>query len=259
MILKKVYLLLFSKKIQKSKLILSKKISPVIRIKELYELNYELNELKKYLSFICKRILDIGCGTGKFLIFCALYENPLLCVGLDPAMGHGSNKKVIQIFKNNIERLNTLNINIIKKSIWDYEIKDKQYDIITANFSLHHIIPTSKNLLREISYKKKYRELFFKIFNMLENKGIFIIKEVSKYHLSRYWQFYSKMMGNSNINWKTKHNPKEYIRILKECGFQIVDIHYKVPFTFNKFRRFLSNRLASFFFDPTYFVIARKS
>lgn len=112
MILKRVYLLLVSKKIEKLKLILSKELSTVIGEKEFYELNYELNELKKYLSFKHKRILDIGCGTGKFLIFCALYENPLLCVGLDPAKGCGSNEKVIQIFKNNIERLNTRNINI---------------------------------------------------------------------------------------------------------------------------------------------------
>ena len=259
MILKKVYLLLFSKKIQKSKLILSKKLSTVIREKEFYELNYEINELKKYLSFKYKKILDIGCGTGKFLIFCALYEKPQLCVGLDPATGRGSNEKVIQIFKDNIKRLNTRNINIIKKSIWDFETKNLKYDIITANFSLHHIIPTSKNLLRDVSYKKKHRELFFKIFNILEEDGIFIIKEVSKYHLSRYWQFYSKMIGNSNINWRTKHNSKEYIRILKDCGFQIIYKYYKVPYIFNKFRGCLSNQFASFFFDNTYFIIARKS
>ncbi|GAH01350.1 unnamed protein product, partial [marine sediment metagenome] len=113
--------------------------------------------------------------------------------------------------------------------------------------------------LKDVSFKKKHRELFFKIFNMLEENGIFLIKELSKYNLSRYWQFYSKIIGNSNIIWGTKHSPKEYIRILKECGFQIIYKNYKVPYPFNKFRRCLSNQFASFFFDPTYFVIARKS
>jgi len=115
--LKKLYWLLYSKKIQKSKFTLLKNISSVLAKKEFYELYYELIEMKKYISFENKKILDIGCGTGKFLIFCALIENTLFCIDSDPAEGRGSDENVIQIFRYKIETLNIININKIKMRI----------------------------------------------------------------------------------------------------------------------------------------------
>ena len=258
MILKKFYQFLNLKKSQKLKIIYPKLFSSYITETEFYELYYELDQLKNDLSFKCKKILDIGCGTGKFLTFCNLFENPYLCVGLDPAKGCGSSENALQIFRDKVVKLDIKNIKIIEKDIWNFKLKDLKFDIITTNFSLHHIIPTSKNLLRNEFYKKKHQELFLNIANMLVDNGYFIIKEVFKYHLSRFWKFYGEIIGNRNINWKTKHNPKEYVRILKECGFCIISIKFKIPSIFNKFRFFFSNALASFFFNPTYFIIAKK-
>jgi len=186
-------------------------------------------------------------------------ENPLICVGLEPAEGKGSNKKVIHTFRNRVKKLNLENVNIIKETIENYNSNGLKFDIISANFSLHHIILSKKNLLRENVSKKRYRELFLKIYDMLENNGIFIIKEISKYHLSRYWPYYGRIIGNDNIDWRTKHNSKEYIRILIDCGFKPNYVIYKIPYPLNRFKFFLSNPIARFFLDSTYFIIAKKN
>lgn len=248
-----------SKNIQKSKFIAYKRFYSVIGLEDFYSIYYLLKELKKYLSFENKKILDIGCGNGRFLILCTLIEKPLYCVGLDPAEGLGSEKNIIQSFRDNIETLNIKNIEVMRKDIWDFDPKDLKFDIIIAQNALHHIIETSENLLNSDLQKEKHRKLFLKIFNSLEDNGVFIIKEASKYNLARYWPFYGRLLKTSQINWKTKHSPREYIRILRESEFQINVKRFKVPYNLDKMRRFLSNPLASFFFNSTYFIIASKS
>lgn len=226
----------------------------------LFQTYSDIRILNNFINFKEKKVLDIGCGSGEFLIICNLIMDPLYSVGLDPSEGKGSNKNVIKIFKENIRKLDLISkIDIIKKDIWDFEITENfEFDIVSTNFSLHHIIPTSRNLLKNRDNRRHYK-LFSKIFNLLEDDGTFIIKECSNSHLSKHWQLYGKIIGNENINWKTKHNPTEYMEILEKCGFKNISVTYKLSHRFPKLKVCLANRFARFFLDSTYFIIAKKS
>ena len=174
---------------------------------------FQFLELKKYISFKNKTVLDIGCGNGDFLILCSFIEKASNCIGLDSAEGKGSEKNTLEIFQQNIDLLNLNNVKYIKSDIFEYSPENKQFDIITANFSLHHIIKTTKNILSSQELIKKSLVLFNKIYSLLKPNGIFLIKEVSKYNLSRYIPIYGKILKLDNINWKTKHLQSEYIEI----------------------------------------------
>lgn len=230
-------------------------------IRELIGLREELNFMRKRISFKNKSILDVGCGTGKFLILCSLFCDPKKSVGLDQAEGKGSKKEILEKFKNSIKILNIDNIGIIKNDIFDFHT-DQKFNIITLNFSLHHIIRTKNNLCKDPDSQQKTLRLFQKIFCLLEDDGILIIKEVSNQNLSRYINFYGKLLG-LNLDWETKHQPYEYKQILRLAKFQDIKISYGIPFIMkkyglDKFEFLFSNKIANFFLSSTYFIIAKK-
>lgn len=224
---------------------------------------FQFLELKKYISFKNKKILDIGCGEGNFLIVCAYLENALNCIGLDSFEGKGSEKNALNNFQQKTNLLSLNNIKIIKSDIFMYNFENYQFDIITANFSLHHIIETTKNLLssQELIYKSLI--LFKKIYQLLKPNGVFLIKEASKYNFSKYFPIYGKIFGLNNINWKTKHLPREYFLVLKKAKFKNIGVIYLIPYLikkykFMRFRKLLTNPIANFFFSSTYYIIAKK-
>lgn len=244
-------------------------------ISNLNELNgyeKEITLLNKIVSFKDKKVLDIGCGTGKFLILSSLILNPKICVGIDSAEGRGGKENILKIFLENIKLLGINNIQIIKKDIFKYgnesegpENKplEEKFDIITCNFSLHHIINTTKNLLEDKKAKARILRLFRKISGLLKEGGEIFIKEVSKYNLSKYLKFYGKLSNLDNIDWNSKHQPYEYAKILEMAGFKDIRVKYAIPYALSKYTRnksnfLFANRIANFFFSSTYYIIAKK-
>ena len=224
---------------------------------------YQISQLKEFVSFKNKSILDIGCGNGEFLIMCSLLENVSHCVGLDSGMGKGSSVDIFNIFKSRIDTLGIKNIDSIQKDIFEYDFPKGEFDIVTANYSLHHIELTCNNLLKCAESRQKMGILFKKVYNSLKANGIFVIKEVSRYNFARYLQFYGKLVGTKNIDWLSKHTPGEYTEILASSNFGNIKVKYLVPYIFrklnlHKFHFFLSNAVTSFFFHSAYYIIAWK-
>jgi len=246
---------------EKKNLVLKTKVFPSESYFNMFY--FQFVELKKHISFKNKSVLDIGCGNGDFLILCSFIEKASNCLGLDSAQGKGSEKNVFKIFQQNINLLNLNNVKYVKSDIFEYDSENKQFDIITANFSLHHIIKTTKNILSSQGLIKKSLVLFNKIYSLLKPNGIFLIKEVSKYNLSRYLPIYGKVLNLDNINWKTKHLPSEYVELLKRAKFKNIRVIYSIPhliekFRLLKFKKLLINPIFNFFFSSTYYIIGKK-
>lgn len=232
-------------------------------IEELNGYVCEFKEISRQICFKDKKLLDIGCGSGKFLILSNILEKLDKCVGLDPAEGEGSKKGILEIFSRTVNDLGVENIQIVKEDIFDYSPNQK-FDVISLNFSLHHIIETSKNLTKDKTAMRKSAELFRKLYRLLEEDGTLFIKEVSKYNLSKYLKLYGKIFNIDNINWQTKHHPYEYIKFLRIARFKEIRVIYAIPYLLSKFGldklRFLfSNRLFNFFFSSTYYIIAKRN
>ncbi len=230
---------------------------------ELNIAHFQITQMKELISLENKKILDIGCGKGEFLILCSLAENVSHCVGLDSAMGEGSKKDTFEIFKNDINLLDIENIDTIQADIFEYDFPKEKFDIIVTNYSLHHIIFTNNNLLKCPESKEKATLLFNNICNSLRPNGVFVIKEISKNNLCRYWRSYGKLVGTEQMAWLSKHTPKEYREILLSTNLRNIKVKYLIPYVFkrfglDKFRFLLSNSIASFFFHSAYYIFAWK-
>lgn len=226
-------------------------------VDELHCIHHHYKELKQTISFTNKSILDIGCGDGKFLILISLLEDPLFCLGLDL----GSNEFLT--FKHYINQLNIKNIELKQEDICDFYLDGMKFDIITANYSLHHIFPSTENLLKSENYKPVFTSLLNKIHSLLKLNGIFIIKEITGRNLSRYWSSFGNQVGLGGINWNTKHFPNEYIQMLKKANFKKIGLYYSMPYLIRKYRitifkKFLTNPIVNFFLCTPYYIYARK-
>lgn len=157
--------------------------------------------IKKYIKEK-DRILDLGCGNGRFLSFLKDNFNNFTYLGLD------NNEKLISIAKNiesekcKFENVDILNLENIQKL--------EQYDVIVLFGVLHHI-PSKKlriSFLKEV--KAKLNEnglLIISFWDLLTNKKL--LKRSIKY---------SEELeeGDYIIDWLNDSNLKRYVHSFTE-------------------------------------------
>lgn len=215
-------------------------------------------EIEKFAKIKNKNLLDIGCADGKFLILCKLIGKANSCWGIDPAEGKGSNKNVLEVFQKRVYTLNLKNFYVIKDDILTHNFKNQKFDIITALYSIHHVILTDKGLTKDEDIKIKCIKLFKKINNLLNQPGIFIIHELSNNNIKiiRNWIRKITLKRKDKVDYKTKHSPKEYMNLLKNSGFEVIFVRY-VPL-FKKFKFLFSNPIVAFLLNSSYLIISIK-
>ncbi len=221
------------------------------------ELNF-FNEIKRIAHIENREILDIGCGEGRLLTIFNLFGKAELCCGIDPADGKGSSMSVLDVFKKNNNALGLKNIKIIQDDFLIHDFGEMEFDIITAIDSIHHIINTKENILKNQKVNFQFNTLFKKIYNLLTSKGIFVLYDCSKFTLRHYCKsFYN--LTKSNVNFKTKHTSREYSRILRKVGFKDLYLKYYLrSYYLNKFKLLFSNPITTFPIDSHYFIFSIK-
>jgi len=143
---------------------------------------------------------------------------------------------VLQLGLNNLVLKRT---NILKT---DFE--ENSFDVILCCQVLHHIFEKeSENLA----------VLFEKCYYFLRPKGYIVIEEVFRHSVWEFIRIYYK-----SINWKTKRNPRFWIKSIMEVGFKFVGIKYYVPYRLRYLKLLLNNGLAWFFLSSKYFIYGVK-
>lgn len=101
-----------------------------------------------------ERILDIGCGTGTFVLLVKKTYPDSNVVGLDP------DEEVLQIAKSKAQKSNS-DITFVQASAENLPFQDSSFDIIVSSLAFHHL-PTAikKQALQEICRVLKPRGRF---------------------------------------------------------------------------------------------------
>lgn len=168
------------------------------------------------------KILDLGAGTGlltKYL-FKKYRMAEFTLIDLSEEM--------LNVARNRFEGLN--NFRYIVADYTEYDFKDS-FDIVVSSLSIHHL---------EDNDKKK---LYKKVYNILNNEGIFlnadqVIGSTSNIDKSYQENWIGKIEEN-NFSGPEKNTAIERIKFdkpatlennlkwLTDCGFKDVDIYYK--------------------------------
>jgi len=194
-------------------------------------LNLSINILKNYLNDNDK-ILDLGSSTGTFLINLAKLNKNLNLIGIDNsfAMIQKAQKKA---------KAFGVDITFLEKDFLDYEFTKNK--LISANYTIQFVRPI------------KREKLISKIYNSLEDDGIFLMseklisedKKLNKILIDEYYN-YKKEKGYSEYEIAKKREALENVLIpyselenyemLKNAGFK----HIEVIFRWCNFATFLA-------------------
>ena len=194
-------------------------------------LNLQLDILKNFLKENDK-IIDLGSSTGTFLIELSKKTKNLNLTGID------SSDAMIKKSKEKAKAFNS-NAKFIKADFLDYDLSNSK--AITANYTIQFIRPL------------KREKLIQKIYNSLENEGIFLMseklitsnKKLNKIMIDIYYR-YKKQKGYSEYEIAAKREALENVLIpytmeentemLKNAGFKDID----VIFRWNNFATFIA-------------------
>jgi len=142
------------------------------------------------------KILDIGCGGGKFLKYLSKINRNYILYGIDH-----SNEMIKLAKRINKKAINENRLIILNQSISDLKINNSLFNLITA--------------FETVQFWNDIEKSCSCIHEMLDKGGIFLI-------MNRYPAEGTKWWSIAKIK-----NEKEYAQILKNAGFKKIDIDLK--------------------------------
>ncbi|MEW5946476.1 MAG: class I SAM-dependent methyltransferase [bacterium] len=171
---------------------------------------------------------------------------------VDEYEGHGSSAQNLDALERIIseEGLRDL-VSYEKCDVVKWNCSSRDFDLLYARNSLHHIIPHDNDSGKKLSL------LFAKFHDITKDKGFFYIREVGRIN---YLKHFKRMLPKSmrEIHYESKTNVEEYTGCLGAAGFSVEEIKYYVPAKLKHFRPFLSNKFANVFLTSAFMILAVK-
>lgn len=142
-------------------------------------------------------VLDVGCGTGNFLV--ELANLPAHLVGLDISAGMLKEAGV-----------KTSRVVLVRGDAVFMPFEDEAFDAVYCIQTLHHI-PDKRRFMSEV-------------YRILKNKGRFIIQSCSHKQLETFW-FYHYFPRGLEVDKKRIPDFEEIQDLLIGAGFKRISIH----------------------------------
>jgi len=213
---------------------------------------YHFKQQFQGINFDNASVLEIGCGKGLVSTKIALSTKAKRIVALDESAGKGSRKGVLDDLRRNIQKLNIRNITVAEEDFWQTNFN--AFNIIIANNSLHHLVSNGKYYFKSLAIHNSYKKMFSRINNMLENHGLFVIKDIDPLILfriinPRYFRF---------MDWEDHPPYKAWLDMIDNNNFSVINRNAVVPYALRKFASILRYRTFSCFFRGGIIFVLKK-
>jgi len=217
---------------------------------------FHAQEELKDLSLEGKEVLEIGCGRGSFSLYMALWGNAKKVLALDESAGFGADETHLRRLEETVRNHSILNVETMKASINTTAFPKERFDVIVANFSLHHVIRSSWFPPENEKAQKELLELCTALKACLRKNGTLVLREMSRMN---FWRFMPYRWKMSHIDWEIHPTLKEWLLVLNQTGFKDVSYEFLTPYFLSTWPSFVvRNRLANFFFSSTFYLYGTK-
>jgi len=217
---------------------------------------FHAQEEIKGLSLEGKEVLEIGCGRGAFSLYMALSGNAKKVSALDESAGFGADETYLRRLEETLRDHSIVNVETMKASINKAAFPEETFDLIVANFSLHHVVRSSWCPPGNEKAQKELLDLCTLLKASLRKDGKLVLREMSRMN---FWRFMPYRWKMSHIDWEIHPTLKEWLSVLKQAGFKDVSYEFLTPYFLTTWPSFLvRNRLANFFFSSTFYLYGTK-
>jgi len=186
-----------------------------------------------------ERLLEIGSGSGWFLVTAVVVDFADEGVGIDPAIPEAGTK-VEEILETEtlIHRMKLDDrVSFHKETFKEFlaESCQKPYDLIVFRNALHHIYPkkpfgkedwNANFCIKDLTIARNLLNPGGYIYIVEACPGTWVVRML--YNLAR------ALRGSSTIDWLTKRTKKQWIDILEKAGFECIGqayLPFSLPFT----------------------------
>lgn len=204
-----------------------------------------------------KTVLEIGCGRGAFSMYMALAGGADRVIALDEAEGFGAVKENLSYLQAIVQRHEIPSIRTMKADISVPTLfPDDYFDLIVANFSLHHSLPAHRQRTAKDEVNKELLRMFKNLNRYLTKGGQIVLREMSGIN---FWRFMPYRWKMSHIDWDIHPSRRQWLTALTEAGFKGITHTFLTPYCFSKWPSLLvRNRLANFFFSSSFYLYGTK-
>ena len=217
---------------------------------------FHAQEELKDISLRGKDVLEIGCGRGAFSLYMALAGKAKKVLALDESAGFGADEAYLRGLEEIVKSQSIDNVETMKTSITDVPFHEGTFDVIVANFSLHHVVRSSWCLPDNSEAQRELLDLLNALKIYLRKDGILVLGEMSRIN---FWRFMPYRWKMSHIDWEIHPTLREWHGVLNQAGFRDVSYSFLTPYFLSTWPSFIvRNRFANFFFSSTFYLYGTK-
>ena len=185
------------------------------------------NQLFNGVSLEGRKVLDVGCGNGRFAMWAAA-AGASEVVGLEPSIEGSRGKVIADQFQDGISAVGLDNARLQEVTFQDFESQKSYWDVILLNNSINHLDEDACITLLE---KDESRQAFLDIMNKLREiivpGGDVIITDCS--NKNYYGDRGEQSPFAPTIEWHKHQPPEVWASLMEECGFKDPIISWPGP------------------------------
>jgi SAM-dependent methyltransferase len=167
-----------------------------------------------YIDFDSKTVLDIGAGTGLFSAYAA-HKGAERVVALEPEVD-GSSAGMIDTLEDLAVEYPC--IDIIKKTLQEYNPNAETFDVVISNNSINHL---DEEACMELKHSEQARETYNNIFDnmndIMKPGGALIIADAFPQNI---WNDIGISNPFITLEWQKHQSPNLWISLLRDHGFE---------------------------------------
>jgi SAM-dependent methyltransferase len=191
-----------------------------------------------------RSILEIGGGAGTLSFYAgSIGAKRVVCLEPEAA---GSDRGIQRHFHRLSKRLKLDSVRLEPTTLQQFDPRGDTFDVVVVHDAINHLDEEACIALpRSLEARRRYLELFGKIFDLTRPGGHFVAADCSRYNLFGMLRLRNPLVPT--IEWHKHQTPGTWSTLLKQVGFERPRIRWSTLNTLRTPGRILfGNALAAF-------------